>query len=389
MTVTFKVFKKASADARVTVYLGRRDYIDHVTGSDPVDGVLHVDREFINDKKVTVQLVCAFRYGKEEDETMGLSFKKELTLSEIVLFPHGEEPYPAPTRLQERLLSKLGKNSFPFHLDFPQHSPTSVSLTMNSDDVGEPCGVEYYVRGTISSANEPERFSQVNMAIRKIQFAPTKPGRQPCTVVRKDFALSPGELELEATLNKQLYHHGENINVAMCIKNNSSKTVKKLVVTVVQCIDVAVFSGGHHSAKIATVETTEGCPIVPGSSLQKQINLYPTVKATGRYGVAIDGRLKGDDANLASSTLLADENNRDIFGLVVSYSVKVKLMLGAIGGELTAELPFVLMQPKPDMRKMMKADTICQENEQDDETDVETGEPRDALRMETLRRRNV
>lgn len=39
-------------------------------------------------------------------------------------------------------------------------------------------------------------------APRKIQFAPTKPGRQPCTVVRKDFALSPGELELEATLDR-------------------------------------------------------------------------------------------------------------------------------------------------------------------------------------------
>ena len=27
---------------------------------------------------------------------------------------------------------------------------------------------------------------------RKIQYAPTKPGRQPCTVVRKDFMFSPG-----------------------------------------------------------------------------------------------------------------------------------------------------------------------------------------------------
>ena len=40
--------------------------------------------------------------------------------------------------------------------------------------------------------------------------------------------------------------------------------------------------------------------------------------------VALDGRVKGDDTSLASSTLLADENNRDIFGLVVSYAVKVR-----------------------------------------------------------------
>lgn len=106
------------------------------------------------------------------------------------------------------------------------------------------------------------------------------------------------------------------------------------------------------------------------------------------HQVALDGRAKGDDTSLASSTLLADENNRDIFGLVVSYAVKVRplkatlhcscslqtiksstfllfviyfpscrrrtpralrqvrLFLGAIGGEVTAELPFVLMHPK-------------------------------------------
>jgi len=29
-------------------------------------------------------------------------------------------------------------------------------------------------------------------------------GRQPCTVVRKDFMLSPGELEMEVTLDKQV-----------------------------------------------------------------------------------------------------------------------------------------------------------------------------------------
>ena len=32
--------------------------------------------------------------------------------------------------------------------------------------------------------------------------------------------------------------------------------------------------------------------------------------------------------------------------------------LGAIGGELSAELPFILMHPKPNMKKIMKADTM-------------------------------
>ena len=65
MTVTFKVYKKSSANGRLTLYLGRRDFVDHVTGSDPVDGVINIDKEFINDKVISAQLLCSFRYGRE------------------------------------------------------------------------------------------------------------------------------------------------------------------------------------------------------------------------------------------------------------------------------------------------------------------------------------
>ena len=31
--------------------------------------------------------------------------------------------------------------------------------------------------------------------------------------VRKDFMFSPGDMELEATLDQQLYHHGDTVSV--------------------------------------------------------------------------------------------------------------------------------------------------------------------------------
>jgi len=77
-----------------------------------------------------------------------------------------------------------------------------------------------------------------------------------------------------------------------------------------------------------------------------------------RRGIALDGQLKRQDTNLASSTLLANPDQRDAFGIIVSYAVKVKLYLGALGGELSAELPFVLMHPKPDKdKKLIHADS--------------------------------
>ena len=235
--------------------------------SDPVDGVLKIE-EFINDKRITVQLVCAFRYGREEEETMGLNFKKELVVDETQLFPGTERPPPTPSRLQDRLLSKLGRDAFPFQLAFPTNSPTSVTLQPGTE-AGEPCGVEYYVRAVVEQLDREKTC--VNMTIRKIQFAPTRQGRQPSTTVRKDFLFSEGELELEATLDKQLYHHGDDIKVSFVVRNTSVKTVKKISVSLVQNIDIAMFSGGHAAPKIMQIETTEGCPIGPGASLHRQV----------------------------------------------------------------------------------------------------------------------
>jgi hypothetical protein len=88
-------------------------------------------------------------------------------------------------------------------------------------------------------------------------------------MVKKDFMFSPGDLELEATLDQQLYHHGDTITINISIKNNSNKMVKKISAQIMQCIDVAMFTGGHGRARVAGIETTEGCPISPGSTMNK------------------------------------------------------------------------------------------------------------------------
>ena len=49
--------------------------------------------------------------------------------------------------------------------------------------------------------------------------------------------------ELEATLDQQLYHHGDTVSVNISVRNNSNKMVKKISVHIMQCIDVAMFSG--------------------------------------------------------------------------------------------------------------------------------------------------
>lgn len=87
--------------------------------------------------------------------------------------------------------------------------------------------------------------------------------------------LSPGELELEVTLDKQvglrfyevcncicnnrfflqLYHHGEKIAVNICIRNNSNKVVKKIKAMVQQGVDVVLFQNGQYRSVVASAET--------------------------------------------------------------------------------------------------------------------------------------
>lgn len=48
----------------------------------------------------------------------------------------------------------------------------------------------------------------------------------------------------------------------------------------------------------------EGCPVNPGSSLQKTVILVPSLDCNkDRRGVALDGHLKNVHTNLASTTL--------------------------------------------------------------------------------------
>lgn len=298
-------------------------------------------------------MVCSFRYGREEDEVMGLNFQKDLYLASEKIYPPPEKRVENLTKLQERLMKKLGPNAFPFIFTIQPTAPASVTLQPGPEEEGQPCGVQYYVKVFVGE-NETDRThkrSTVALGIRKVQYAPSKQGRQPCTIVRKDFMLSPGELELEVVLDKQLYHHGEKIAANICIRNNSNKVVKKIKAMVQQGVDVVLFQNGQYRSVVASLETQEGCPVQPGSSLQKIMYLVPTLESNkDRRGIALDGQLKSQEANLASSTLLASPDRQDTFGIVVSYSVKVKLYLGALGGELSAELPFVLMHPKPNAK---------------------------------------
>jgi arrestin-1 len=129
MVINFKVFKKSSPNGKVNLYMGKRDFVDHISAVEPIDGIIVLDEEYINDnRKIFGQIICSFRYGREEDEVMGLNFQKELYLASEQIFPQPEKSDRQMTKLQERLLKKLGPNAVPFTFTIPPSAPASVSL---------------------------------------------------------------------------------------------------------------------------------------------------------------------------------------------------------------------------------------------------------------------
>lgn len=74
-----------------------------------------------------VTLNCAFRYGREDIDVLGLSLRKDLFVSTIQVFPPVEEVQKDLSQLQERLLTKLGQNAHPF--TFTVRPATLVALT--------------------------------------------------------------------------------------------------------------------------------------------------------------------------------------------------------------------------------------------------------------------
>ncbi|XP_059711206.1 S-arrestin isoform X2 [Haemorhous mexicanus] len=423
------IFRKSTRDKALTIYLGKRDYIDNIGNVEPVDGVVLVDPAIIKGKKglrfyamyfseivclserdakveplkgtnvtlclsewasweqyslgyasvemsshvslrqevsssqpgftvfllpvspvlcffpVFVSLTCVFRYGQEDIDVIGLAFRRDLFFSRVQVYPPADKP-ESLTLLQESLLKKLGKNAYPFFFTFPDYLPCSVCLQPAPRDVDKTCGVDFEVKA-FSTENVEERIHRRNSArllIRKVQYAPESPGPQPCAETTWQFFMSNKPLHLKACLSKEVYYHGEPIPVTVTINNNTDKTVKKIKVQVEQVANVVLYSSDFYTKVVAAEEAHE--KVQPNSSLTKTLTVLPLL-ANNRETreIALDGKLKDEDTNLASSTIIKDGIDKTVMGILVSYKIKVKL---TVPGEVGTELPFRLMHPKPE-----------------------------------------
>ncbi|MED6246166.1 hypothetical protein AMECASPLE_030180 [Ameca splendens] len=146
----------------------------------------------------------------------------------------------------------------------------------------------------------------------------------------RSFLMSDRSLHLEASLDKELYYHGEPISVNVHVTNNSTKTVKRVKISVRQYADICLFSTAQYKCPVAQLEADD--QVSSSSTFCKVYTLTPTLdKNREKRGLALDGKLKHEDTNLASSTIVKDVTNKEVLGILVSYRVKVKLVVSRGG----------------------------------------------------------
>jgi len=350
-----KIFKKSAPNGGVTIYMGQREFVSVDGKLDPIAGVAQMPdaKGRFGGKCVFASLVCMFRHGRKEDETMGVSFSKEIVVDRQTIFPNnqaeGEE-----TRLQAKMLQKFGEDARRFNLKFPKNAPNSVHITGYDGDVAD-MGVAWEVRvhvGDHAGDFNDKKESTASMTIRKTQWAPADKGsRSPTGQGDKSFVGSKGKLSCEVNLDKEMHYHGDEIPVHIALNNTTSKSVNSMKVTLVQHCELTMVKNSY-TCKVSSIETTDGCPLGPENSLKKTVNLQPLAQtAKFKKGLAIDHALSssGDEANLASTSYAESGNPNDLLGVVVSYSIRVTLdVSGMTGKDLQVEVPIKLHHPRPD-----------------------------------------
>ena len=107
-----------------------------------------------------------------------------------------------------------------------------------------------------------------------------------------------------------------------------------------------MFKSGKFKSVVASVETTEGCPVVTDATLVRDFQLEPRVGSFKNWIALEDSPDRGGRLSPSVVESAVDWSN---FAVHVSYYVKVKLLLSGVGGGVSVRVPFIsVREPAPE-----------------------------------------
>jgi len=75
-------------------------------------------------------MACAFRYGTEDLDFMGLCFRKDIWIHQMQIYPDGSKP--ELSAMHETLMKKAGDNAYPFSFEVWEDFKASAEIKCRS-----------------------------------------------------------------------------------------------------------------------------------------------------------------------------------------------------------------------------------------------------------------
>jgi len=161
----------------------------------------------------------------------------------------------------------------------------------------------------------------------------------------RTFLTCSGTVNLEASLNSPAFYPEEEIFVKVGVRNNSSREIKRIKVKLVQLSEVPVFNNNQIRDR-TVMKIDDGLNLPPGACTTRQFTLIPTLPPRQKQGqVFVQTNLHSEGRDiLAPTTILSPKvDKHDLFGVHMSYVVRIKVTLGPLIGDAILDVPFVLV----------------------------------------------
>jgi len=355
MMSRFKVFRKASPNDKISVFLFTRNFYDDTTSPPIIDGLIKLDPNYVSERNVYMQMVMIF--GRKEED-LECQFEHAFSTKKLYLDCHQVYPITReiqPSKQQADLIAKLGSFTYPFRMEFPQLGAPSYQMMQGLKDEHSQMGLEYEIMAFVGKDEwDDKKRSTARIAVWRIQSLPPTLNLdvKPKGHKTKNFLMYNGSVHIDVLLNKNVYRAEDEMTVYVNVYNNCNKPITEVKIKIVQRNQIPIFvTDGTHDATLQKLE--DKVHLSQGKKLTRDYTIMtnpPSRKMIESYWkkthVMLEGTIGRDGKEvLAASTHINPEiPKRDLYGIYVEYVVKVKATFGHIPGDTICEVPFILTQ---------------------------------------------
>eukprot|EP00124_Ichthyophonus_hoferi_P004300 Ihof_evm2s457 gene=Ihof_evmTU2s457 len=307
-------------------------------GSQNVEGFVFLSMNELPNcvKDILIACRCCFRYRTDDGTTHTVLLHEEIQRNAT---PFDEDGIPE------------GEYEFPFSFSFPPSLPPSVNVVGGWDSTCN-CRLWYEVRAYVmhseSHGTMERKHLRTSVKFQRCAAIGATTELAPTAELKKDHNFKRMEVRVE--LDKDVYVHGEPVQVSLAIKHDLLRGIHAIRVAVRQT--VAIRKRSMRQVREFVVKHLVDMEEAPGKAIKRNMMYTTKVNITPSYvpedgpnmlgGLALAGILD----QTAPSKLAPTINRHTSEGIDVSYHIVVSLSV-IMSSDFVVAVPFTLSDVQP------------------------------------------